>query len=34
MVVDTAWFEPGSDSDQDKEAAERALQFTVLTYVK
>ncbi|KAJ3649784.1 hypothetical protein Zmor_021507 [Zophobas morio] len=27
MVVDTDWFEPASDSDQDKEAAERKIQF-------
>jgi beta-glucosidase/6-phospho-beta-glucosidase/beta-galactosidase len=39
MVVDTEWYEPASDSDQDKEAADRKLQFTVscslnLTYWK
>ncbi|XP_072398731.1 myrosinase 1-like [Diabrotica undecimpunctata] len=27
MVIDTLWFEPGSDSDADKDAAERLLQF-------
>jgi hypothetical protein len=27
--MDTAWFESASDSDQDKEAAERGLQFMV-----
>lgn len=29
MVVDTDWFEPASDSDEDKEAAERRIQFNV-----
>jgi beta-glucosidase/6-phospho-beta-glucosidase/beta-galactosidase len=29
MVVDTHWFEPASDSDQDKEAAYRKMQFNV-----
>ena len=29
MVIDTEWFEPASGSDQDLEASERALQFTV-----
>ena len=29
FVIDTPWYEPGSDSDQDKEAAERKLQFSV-----
>jgi beta-glucosidase/6-phospho-beta-glucosidase/beta-galactosidase len=29
MVVDASWCEPASDSDQDKEAADRKLQFTV-----
>jgi beta-glucosidase/6-phospho-beta-glucosidase/beta-galactosidase len=28
MVVDTEWYEPASDSDQDKETADRKLQFT------
>ncbi|XP_068893491.1 myrosinase 1-like [Tenebrio molitor] len=28
IVIDTAWFEPASGSDEDKEAAERGLQFT------
>lgn len=27
MVVDSDWFEPASDSDRDKEAAERKIQF-------
>lgn len=29
MVIDSFWFEPGSDSPADKEAAERTLQFHV-----
>ncbi|XP_023312165.1 myrosinase 1-like [Anoplophora glabripennis] len=29
MVIDTSWSEPGSDSEEDQEAAERMLQFTV-----
>ncbi|RZC32998.1 Glyco hydro 1 domain containing protein, partial [Asbolus verrucosus] len=29
MVIDTNWFEPANDSKQDKEAAERKLQFDV-----
>lgn len=29
MVIDSFWFEPGSDSTADKEAAERTLQFHV-----
>ncbi|KAJ3649797.1 hypothetical protein Zmor_021518 [Zophobas morio] len=27
IVVDTTWYEPASDSDEDKEAAERKIQF-------
>ncbi|KAJ8983484.1 hypothetical protein NQ317_014943 [Molorchus minor] len=27
MVIDTHWFEPGSDSEKDQEASERILQF-------
>lgn len=29
MVVDSNWFEPASDSEEDIEAAERYLLFTV-----
>lgn len=29
MVLDALWYEPGSDSIADKEAAERTSQFTV-----
>lgn len=29
MVIDSLWYEPGSDSPADKEAAERTLQFNV-----
>ncbi|RZC35457.1 Glyco hydro 1 domain containing protein, partial [Asbolus verrucosus] len=32
MVIDTNWFEPASDSKQDKEAAERKLQFDLGWY--
>ncbi|KAJ8982455.1 hypothetical protein NQ317_010195 [Molorchus minor] len=32
MVIDTLWFEPGSDSEADKEAAERILQFSFGLY--
>lgn len=32
MVIDSVWFEPGSQSAADKEAAERTLQFTVSWY--
>ncbi|XP_068894407.1 myrosinase 1-like [Tenebrio molitor] len=28
IVIDTSWFEPATGSDEDKEAAERGLQFT------
>ncbi|RZC33947.1 Glyco hydro 1 domain containing protein [Asbolus verrucosus] len=33
LVADTTWFEPATDSDQDKEAAERALQFSYGWYI-
>jgi beta-glucosidase/6-phospho-beta-glucosidase/beta-galactosidase len=29
IVIDSVWYEPASDSDQDKEAAERKIQFDV-----
>lgn len=29
MVIDSFWFEPGSESTADQEAAERTLQFHV-----
>ncbi|KAJ8933569.1 hypothetical protein NQ314_013924 [Rhamnusium bicolor] len=29
MVIDTTWYEPGSESEEDKEASERILQFSV-----
>lgn len=29
MVIDSLWYEPGSDSAADKEAAERTSQFNV-----
>ncbi|XP_018564647.1 myrosinase 1 isoform X2 [Anoplophora glabripennis] len=32
IVIDTTWFEPGSDSEEDQEAAERMLQFTFGLY--
>ncbi|XP_018570851.1 myrosinase 1-like [Anoplophora glabripennis] len=32
MVVDSLWFEPGSDSAEDQEASERVLQFGIGLY--
>ncbi|CAH1098962.1 unnamed protein product [Psylliodes chrysocephalus] len=32
MVIDSTWYEPGSENDEDKEAAERAMQFDIGIY--
>ncbi|XP_018575352.1 myrosinase 1 [Anoplophora glabripennis] len=32
MVIDTTWYEPGSDSEEDQEASERIVQFMLGLY--